>query len=468
MLNFNFYYLRFFLIIISILCFLNILYSYYFDLYLNVDSYYYTLLISLSPLIGFIFYKKKEAKFNIYTKIITVIAGFFLLPIFISLPYFFSIYNISFFDAYFEAVSGFTSTGFTIFENIKHLDESLIIWRSSSQWIGGLYFLFSIILLIDIFDENLKKTLTNFLTINSTEFYRQSIKIFIFYSFLTFLIFLVLNIFEFRSFISLNLAMTLISSGGFLPINNLDVILITQKQLLTFSTLMLVSFFSLFFVYNLMVYKKKGIKFIQEDLYLVFYLILVVFTFFLFIDKDINFGIIFLGISSSVSNMGISLDNTPQHLSFIFIILIIIGGSFFSTSSGLRFLKLVALFKFSINQIISNAKPKNIFINKLSFSEKIMDTSDFYKYFLTILVFIISLIILTSVLSIYGLNLEESFKISVLTLMNTTNSSLTGLSVFNFSELNYFAKQSIILFMIIGRVELLSILIIFKKFFFKN
>ena len=77
-------------------------------------------------------------------------------------------------------LSGFTSTGFTIFENIKHLDESLIIWRSSSQWIGGLYFLYSIILLIDIFDENLKKTLTNFLTINSTEFYRQSIKIFIF------------------------------------------------------------------------------------------------------------------------------------------------------------------------------------------------------------------------------------------------------------------------------------------------
>ena len=468
MLNFNFYYLRFFLIIISLLCFLNILYSYYFDLYLNVNSYYYTLLISLSPLTGFIFYKKKETKVNIYTKIITVIAGFFLLPIFISLPYFFSIYNISFFDAYFEAVSGFTSTGFTIFENIKHLDESLIIWRSSTQWIGGLYFLFSIILLIDIFDENLKKTLTNFLTINSTEFYRQSIKIFIFYSFLTFLIFLVLNIFEFRSFISLNLAMSLISSGGFLPINNLDTILITQKQLLSFSILMLLSFFSLFFLYNLLVYKKKGIKLIQEDFYLIFYLILVVFTFFFFIDKNINFGIIFLAISSSVSNIGISLDNTPKNLSFVFIILIIIGGSFFSTSSGLRFLKLVALFKFSINQIISNAKPKNIFINKLLFSEKIMETSDFYKYFLTILVFIISLIILTSVLSIYGLDLDESFKISILTLMNTTNSSLTGLSAFNFSELNYFTKQTIILFMIIGRVELLSILIIFKKFLFKN
>ena len=264
MLNFNFHYLRFFLIVISILSFLNILYSYYFDLYLNVDCYYYTFLISLAPLIGFLFFKKKEDKANIYIKIITVIFGFFLLPIFISLPYFFSIYNISFFDAYFEAVSGFTSTGFTIFENIKHLDESLILWRSSSQWIGGLYFLFSIILLIDIFDENLKKTLTNFFTINSAEFYKQSLKIFLFYSFLTFSIFLILNIFEFRSFISLNLAMTLISSGGFLPINNLDTILTSQSKLLSFSTLMLISFFSLFFLYNLLVYKKKELSLFKK------------------------------------------------------------------------------------------------------------------------------------------------------------------------------------------------------------
>ena len=84
--------------------------------------------------------------------------GYLLLPLFIATPYYLSIYNISFLDAYFEAISGFTSTGFTIFNNIKHLDESIVLWRSSSQWIGGLYFLFSIILLIDIFDTNLKKS----------------------------------------------------------------------------------------------------------------------------------------------------------------------------------------------------------------------------------------------------------------------------------------------------------------------
>ena len=144
------------------------------------------------------------------------------IPLILSIPFFFSIYNISFLDSYFETISGFTSTGFTIFENIKHLDQSLILWRSSTQWIGGLYFLFSIILLIDIFDNNLKKSLTNFITFDTSETLKQSFKILILYTILTFFIFIVLKIFNFRDFDSFNLSMTLISSGGFLPFNNLN------------------------------------------------------------------------------------------------------------------------------------------------------------------------------------------------------------------------------------------------------
>ena len=468
MLNFSIYYLRFFNILICFLCFLNILYSYYFDLYLHVDIYFYTFLVSILPLLSFFFLKKNTIKISIFTKIFSVILGYIILPLFIALPYYLSIYNITFANAYFESVSGFTSTGFTVFENIKHLDESLILWRSSSQWLGGLYFLFSIILLIDIFDDNLKKTLTNFLAFNTAEIFKQSLKIFIFYSFLTVIIFIILNLFSFRSFVSLNLSMTLISSGGFLPVNNLESILNSQTQIIIFSVLMLFSFFSLFFIYNLSVYRRKGIKFIQEDIYLIGYLAIVIFTFFLLIDKEINFSIIFLSIVSCVSNIGVSLQNTPEQLSFIFIILIIIGGSFFSTSSGLRFLKIISLFKFSINEIISNAKPKNVFINKLLFSDKIMDKTDFYKYFLSIIIFIISLIFLSSVISMSNLSFEQSFNLSILTLMNTVNSHMTDTNSIDFVEIGNLTKYFLILFMIIGRVELLSILIIFKKFFFKN
>jgi len=159
--------------------------------------------------------KKDENKITIYAKILTIILGYFLLPLLISIPFYFSNYNLTFVNSYFEAISGFTSTGFTIFDNINHIDQGLILWRSSSQWVGGLYFLFSIILLIDIFDHSFKKSLTNFISFNKAETLKQSLKIFLLYSLITLVIFIILNLSGIRLFDSLNLAMTIISSGGF-------------------------------------------------------------------------------------------------------------------------------------------------------------------------------------------------------------------------------------------------------------
>ena len=148
--------------------------------------------------------------------------------------------------------------------------------------------------------------------------------------------------------------------------------------------------------------------------------------------------------------------------------MIIIGGSFFSTSSGLRFYKLFLLFKFSLNELISHAKPKNVYINKVPFFDIVVNKDDIYKYFLSVVVFILSISILSLFLTISGIDSESAFKLSILTLMNTVNSSLTNLQNFNFYELNNFTKMVFILFMMIGRVELLSILIISKKFLFKS
>ena len=465
---FSLIYLGIFLLIISVLSFFNIIYSYYFNLYLNLDSYVYSLILSLILGLIFLIKKKDNYKISIYHKILTVISGYFVLPIIISIPFYFSIYNISFLDSYFESISGFTSTGFTIFENVKHLDESLIIWRSSSQWIGGLYFLFSIILLIDIFDNSLKKSLTNFLTFNTSETLKQSSKILILYTLLTFIIFVILNIFDFRIFDSFNLSMSLISSGGFLPINELSTVLNTNAKEIIFALLMLVSFFSIFLSYNLLFVSKKNINFFQEDIYLFLYFIILIFSFFLLFNSEYNFSAILLSLSSSISNIGVSLDQSPKNLSFIYLILVIIGGSFFSTSSGIRFLKIYALFKFAINDLISHVRPKNIFLNTNFFLKVNFQKVEIDKYFLSVLIFIISMFFLSSFLTFSGISLEYSFKLSILTLMNTVNSSMYGIEYFNFQELQFFTKLYLIIFMIIGRVELLTLLIICKKFLFKN
>lgn len=466
---FKLIYLSVFFGIVSILAFFNITYSYYLNLYLNLNTYIYTFVVSIFLAILFYYVKSNdEKKITIYEKILTILLGYFLLPLVISIPFYFSIYNLTFVNAFFESISGFTSTGFTIFDNINHIDQSLILWRSSSQWIGGLYFLFSIILLIDIFDHSFKKSLTNFLSFNKSETFKQALKIFLFYSLITLLIFIILSLFDIRLFNSLNLAMTIISSGGFLPSNSLSNILINNSQVVITSILLLSSFFSIFLIYNLIFTKNHNLNFFNEDIHLLFYFLFLLIIFFVFLNFENNFSELFLSLTSSISNVGFSLNNSPNNLSFVFLILVIIGGSFFSTSSGIRFLKIYSLFKYSINEILSYSRPKNIYINKHLFSKDSFKLDEIYKYFLSVIVFIISLLVLTFLLTLSGIDFESSFKLSILTIMNTVNSSMFGLGDFSFYDLHFMTKYYLIFFMIVGRLELLTLLIICKKFLFKN
>ena len=467
--RFSFIYIGSFLILLSIFSFFNIVYSYYFNLFLTVHAYTYTFFISLILGLFFFFYNKNQyKKILIYEKIIIVLIGYFLFPVIISIPYYFSIYNISFLDCYFESISGFTSTGFTIFDNINHIDQSLILWRSTSQWIGGLYFLFSILLLIDIFDENLKNKLTNYFSLNSSEIFKQSFKIITIYSLLTLSIFIILNIINLRTFDAVNLSLTLISSGGFLSTNNFESLFNSDISKITLSILMLFSYFSLFLTYNLFFFKKRKLNHFSEDFYLLVYLLFIIFFVFVFFAHNNNFLYLLVSICSSVSNIGISFENSSPKLSFLLLIMVIIGGSFFSTSSGLRLIKVINLIKFSVNNLLSHTKPNQIYLNKVSLLNLNTKNSDINKYFLTIIIFIISLFSITLMLTISNIDFETAFKLGILTIMNTVNSDIYNLPEFDFYNLDVFPKFSLIIFMIIGRIELITILILFKKFLFKN
>jgi trk system potassium uptake protein TrkH len=386
----------------------------------------------------------------------------------ISIPYYFSIQNISILNSYFEAISGFTSTGFTIFENIKQLDESLILWRSTSQWIGGIYFLFSILLLIDIFDKNLKQSFTEYLSFNYNEIIKQSLKIIIIYSSLTLIIFILFKTINLRTFDAFNLSLSIISSGGFLPVNRIDYLFESDLSKIVLSFTMMLSFFSLFLVYNLIFFHKKKLNYLSEDFNLLVYLLIIISFSFVFLNSSNNFPTILVAISSSISNIGISLNDTPNNLIFIFFIMVVIGGSFFSTSSGIRFIKILSLLKFSLNNLLSHTKPNQIYSNKVTLINEKTEKSDINKYFFSIIIFIISLSILTLFLTLSDIQFENSFKLSILTIMNTVNSSMFDLANFDFDSLSFLTKIYLIIFMIIGRVELLTILILFKKYLFKN
>ena len=466
---FSLKYFGIFFLIISFFSFFNIIYSYYFNLLDNLRSYIFTFSITLIIGLFFILFKKyKYEKINLFERILIVLTGYLILPATISLPYYLNIDSLGLINCYFEAISGFTSTGFTIFNDLKQLDQTLILWRSSSQWIGGLYFLFSILLLIDVFDENLKRSLTNYISLNSSEIFKQVFKIIVIYLSMTILIFLMLKLVNIRSYDAYNYSLTIISSGGFLPNNNFDTTFTTDISKIILSISMLFSFFSLFFIFNLIFFKKKNINYLSEDINILIYLLIVIVLSFIFFNYNNNFLNVLVSISSSVSNIGISFEQIPKNLVFVFLILVILGGSFFSTSSGLRVIEVLTLIKFSLNNLLSHSKPNQIYSNKLSLNKISANINDINKYFFAIIIFIFSLFLITILLTISNLDFEVSFKLGILTLMNTVNSEMYTLANLDFYNFNIFGKISLITFMIIGRIELLTVIILLKKFLFKN
>jgi trk system potassium uptake protein TrkH len=288
-------------------------------------------------------------------------------------------------------------------------------------------------------------------------------KIFIIYSLLSLMIFLFLNISEVRLFNSLNLSMTLISSGGFIPTDSLSQIIQTNFQKIVFILGLIVSMLNLFFISNIME-KKTIIREHKEDLYLVFLSIVLILLIYFNNYGGLN---LIISVLSSLSNSGLSLINSNNNLSLYFILITIIGGSLISNTSGIKFTRIYILFKASSAEIIKLISPNSVVNKNIFNSEKKITDENIKISFLIFISFFISLFILSSVLIVDNINFEKSFKLSILTITNTTTSEMFGVWNIDFANLLTTSKISLIIFMIIGKIELISFFLIIKKLFFK-
>ena len=116
------YYLGFFCFPISILAFINILYSSYFDYFLSINSYVITLIVSFTIGSCLLFFgKRSEKRINFIEQLLLIILVYFLISFFVALPFYLSNYQVTLLNSLFEAISGITGTGFSIFKNIKYL-----------------------------------------------------------------------------------------------------------------------------------------------------------------------------------------------------------------------------------------------------------------------------------------------------------------------------------------------------------
>ncbi len=456
---------------ISLLAFLNILYSIYFDHLINVNSYMITLFTSFIAGALFYFYGKNAKKRLVFfDQIILLIFTYLVSSLLISIVYFSSNYNISFINSIFESFSGVTLTGFSIFESVKYLDPTVIIWRSSSQWIGGLYFLIFLILLFNnkqFYFKSINLTYSFDSSLNSENKIKDDvIKITILYLTLSFLIFFLLTFAQIRLFNGLNLSMSLISTGGFLPTDSLENIIKTPIQKFSLLLSIIISIVNLFFIFN--IFKKGAIlRNHQEDLFLIgFYLISsLILIFFL---KNFEILDIFINVASSLSNSGISIKSIPSNFTLYFLFLTIVGGSLISNTSGIKLIRIYILLKSTTTEILKLVRPNNIVSQNILFSNKKITNETIKISFFIFISFFLSIFALSGIMIFDTINFEDAFKISVLTLTNTVNSDIYGLRDIEFINLLTSSKIGLIIFMVIGKVELISIFLIIKKFLIKN
>ena len=462
------YFLGLFCLPISFLSFVNILYSSYFDYFLSIDAYFTTLIISLIVGYGLLYYgKDSQKKINYIEQILLIIIVYFLTALLISIPFYLSNNQVTFINSFFESISGLTGTGFSIFKNIKYLDPTLILWRSSSQWIGALYFLFFLIIVFSNKKFNYKMislTYSGDSSYSSQENIKNNIfKIFIYYCILSFSIFLLFNISGIRLFNSLNISMTLISGGGFLPTDSLNNIIQSNFQKIIFITSLLIAMLNFYLIFN--IFNKKILtREHKEDLYI--FLLSIILVILVYFNNNSGFDLI-ISVISSLSNSGLTLIESDK-LSLYFLFITIIGGSLISNTSGIKLTRFYILLKIASSEIIKLISPNSV-INKTIFGSDKKITDDNVKIsFLIFISFFLSLFILSSFLVLDNIGFEKSFKLSILTLTNTVNSELFDMEILNFANLLTTSKISLIIFMIIGKIELISIFLIFKKIIFKD
>ena len=463
------FYLSLFIFPVSILSFVNILYSSYFDYFLSIESYLTTLVASLLSASGLYFFGKNvDRKISFIDQLILVIFIYLIVGILASLPFYMSNSQVTFINAFFESISGLTGTGFSTFKTVKYLDPTLILWRSSFQWLGGLYFLIFLTLIFSNKSFNYKMTNLTFTSesnFNSEESVKGNIlKILIFYCILSFAILILLSFSDIRLFNSLNLTMTLVSAGGFLPTDNLNDIFSTklQKIILIFS--LVLSFLNFYFLFNLF-NRKTFIKNHREDIYLLS--ISIIFVLIIYFNNFDGFNII-INVVSSLANSGITLIEDNNNFSLFFLFLTIIGGSLISNTSGIKFSRFYILLKITSAEILKLISPNSI-INKTIFNSENKITDENVKIsFLIFISFFLSIFILSSCLVFDEIGFESSFKLAILALTNTVNSEIYGLENFAFANLLISSKISLIIFMIIGKIELISVFLVFKKILLKD
>ena len=424
---------------------------------------------------------EKDLKLNLRQTFLFSTLAWVTVAIFGSLPFILSSQSFSFSDAFFESMSGITTTGATIISDLDNSPKSILLWRAIMQWLGGIGIVVMAITILpllrvggmqlfkmegpDSTEKILPRTIEVAAIIIST------------YIILTLLCGFCYWLFGMSIFDSVCHAMTTIATGGFSTHN--DSIGFFKNSNIEIVASLFIILGSIPFISYLKFSQGNRKIFFQDVqikglIYLLIISTLVMFLYLLFINYESNLfekiRISSFNVISILSGTGYVTDDFGLWGKFsliFFLFLMFIGGCAGSTACGIKIFRLQMLLIFLKNQVKKLIYPNSVIITKYN-NQKISD--DFIR---SVIIFIFSFLfiflIIAMLLSISGLDFVTSISGAASSISNVG----PGLGEIigpdgNYKSLPDLSKWILATGMLLGRLELFAVLVLFFPSFWRN
>ena len=419
-----------------------------------------------------------EKKLNLQQAFLLTALSWLSIAIFGSLPFVFSTIELSITDAFFESMSGITTTGSTIISNLENAPKGILLWRAILQWLGGIGIIVMAITLMPIMNVGGMQLFKISSNDSSEKILPKSkeiaLRLIYIYLALTTICAIIYWLCGMGLFDSLTHSMTTIATGGFSNYN--ESIGYFNSLSIEISSMIFIILGSLpFITYIKFISGNK--KIFLSDIQIKTFLKIIIASFiilsvYLLIKGENNLSlssVLFntISILSGTGYVNAEFDGWGSFPLTIFLALMFIGGCAGSTTCGIKIFRLQVLYEFITNQLKKIIYPKGIFIIKYdqnSLDDKFIASIISFIYFYFVIFFV-----LAALLSLTGLDFITSISGAATSISNVG----PGLGPIigpngDFSSLPDISKWILTVGMILGRLELFAILVLFLPSFWRN
>ena len=449
-------------------------------IYSEIDSSFFGASI-ITIIFGTLFFLSNldhDKKLNLQQAFLLTALSWLSIAIFGSLPFIFSTIELSVTDAFFESMSGITTTGSTIISNLETTPKGILLWRAILQWLGGIGIIVMAITLMPIMNVGGMQLFKISSNDSSEKILPKSkeisLRLIYIYLSLTTICAITYWIFGMGKFDSLTHAMTTIATGGFSNYNesigyfNNSSVEICSMIFIILGSLPFIAYIKFINGNKKIFFKDTQIKSFLKIIIISIFIL----SAYLIVTNNNEFSLrsVFFNTISILTGTGYvsaEFDGWGGFPLTLFLALMFIGGCAGSTTCGVKIFRVQILYLFILNQLKKIIYPKGVFIIKYeqnSVDDKFIASIISFIYFYFVIFFL-----LAALLSLTGLDFVTSISGAATSISNVG----PGLGPIigpngDFSSLPDISKWILTIGMILGRLELFAILVLFLPSFWRN